>query len=80
MVAEVTKSTHKTQADPLYNRIRHWCDRLTIDKIFEADGQLKAGITHKTRKENLKPRKPNRDRVQFIQGNLQKSDWANRAE
>ena len=42
------------------------------DNNNEANAKLKAG-TLKTKKENLKPRKTDRPRVQFIQGNLQKS-------
>ena len=53
--------------------MRNWRNSQTVDKNIEADGHLKTGTTHKTRKENLKPRKTNRERVQFLQGNLQKS-------
>ena len=53
--------------------IRYSYNNKTVDKNSEANGHLKIGTTHKTRKENLKPRKIDRDRVQFIQGNLQKS-------
>ena len=45
----------------------------TWNKNHEADCQLKVVTTHKTKKENLKPRKTNRPCIQFIQGNLQKS-------
>ena len=43
------------------------------DNNSEANAKLKAGTTLKTTKENLKPRKNDRPKVQFIQGNLQKS-------
>ena len=50
-----------------------WYKGQVVDKNNDADRQLKTDTTHKTKKENLKPRKTNSSRVQFIQGNLQKS-------
>ena len=50
-----------------------WYKGQSLENNNKAEGQLKTNTTHKTKKENLKPRKPSSPRVQFLQGNLQKS-------
>ena len=63
----------QVETEPVSRTQMDWYNGQDQEKNNEANGQLKADTTHKTKKENLKPRKTNRPRVQFIQGNLQKS-------
>ena len=77
ILPDVLSSTEYTESpvekEPLFRKQIDWYNGQALDKNNEADGQLKADTTHKTKKENLKPRKTSSPRVQFIQGNLQKS-------
>ena len=77
ILTDVLSSTEyresQEEKEPLIRQQKDWYNGQALDKNNEAHGHLKADITHKTKKENLKPRKTSSPRVQLIQGNLQKS-------
>ena len=63
----------KVETQPQARESSGWYRGKVPDKNSDANAKLKADMTLKTRKENLKPRKTDKPKIQFIQGNLQKS-------